>query len=286
MKYSKNSSAIVKIIKPAIIACLFLMAAVPVLADTIDGIVAVVDKNLIMRSDLNRRLLEIGINPNNELMSRKILELMIEEIIIEKTYSKYGLTPLNPEQVTQVAAENKVGYNTARIMMMRKTLMDMMVSQRVVVTPQMIRDYYDHNPEFAGSLSLDLKQIAIKDDKDKAEKAMKEIKAGRAFDDVAADYSDMLTDGKCDIGLVTLDQLDPAAAKLLEDAKEGDVVGPVQIKEYWCIFKVTGTKVTGAKDFDEVRDKISSSLEEKLREDAFEHWLKQIMGEYYIGIYM
>jgi parvulin-like peptidyl-prolyl isomerase len=255
-------------------------------ADTIDGIVAVVDKQLIMRSDLNRRLLLVGISPNNETRSRQILELIVEEVVIQKTYEKYGQPPISQKQAAEVAEANKISEATARIMIMRKSLMDTMVSSRVVVTPQMIKDEFKNNPEYSGKPSLQLKQIAVKNDKEKADKAAAEIKAGKAFDEVAVQYSDILTDGKCSLGWMPLDALDSVAAKALENSKTGDVSAPLKIDDYWCIFMVTGRDVVGARNFEEAKDQITTSLLEKAREDAFEHWLKQIMGEYFIGIYM
>ena len=85
---------------------------------------------------------------------------------------------------------------------------------------------------------------------------------------------------------MSLEDLDPVAAKALEKANKGDVSAPLKINDYWCIFMVTGRDVIGKRNFEEVKDQIASSLLEKAREDAFEHWLKQIMGEYFIGIYM
>jgi parvulin-like peptidyl-prolyl isomerase len=286
MEYSKGSFKKLLLFSLAISACIVLMRSVTVHADTIDGIVAVVDKQLIMRSDLNRRLLLVGISPNNEVRSRQILELMIEEVVVQKTYEKYGMAPINKKQVQELAEANKISEDTARIMMMRKALMDTMVTSRVVVTPQMIRDEFKNNPEYSGKPSLELKQIAIKDNKEKADKAEAEIKAGAPFDDVALEYSDILTDGKCNLGWMPLDALDSVAAKALENSKVGDVSPPLKINDYWCIFMVTGRDVVGARNFEEAKDQIAADLTEKAREDAFEHWLKQIMSEYFIGIYM
>ncbi len=286
MEYSKGSFKKLLLISLAISACIVFMRPVAVNADTIDGIVAVVDKQLIMRSDLNRRLLLVGISPNNEVRSRQILELMIEEIVVKKTYEKYGMVPIGKKQAHDFAEANKISEETARVMLMRRALMDTMVTSRVVVTPQMIRDEYKTNAEYAGKPSLELKQIAIKDDKEKADKAEAEIKAGSPFDDVAIEYSDILTDGKCALGWMPLDALDSVAAKALENSKVGDVSAPLKINDYWCIFMVTGRDVVGARNFDEAKDQIAADLTEKAREDAFEHWLKQIMNEYFIGIYM
>ena len=286
MEYSKASFKRHLLFSLAILACIVFLRPIVIHADTIDGIVAVVDKQLIMRSDLNRRLLLVGISPNNEVRSRQILELMIEEVVVQKTYEKYQMAAISKKQITDMAQASKISEDTARIMLMRRALMDTMVSSHVVVTPQMIKDEFKNNPEFAGKPSLELKQIAIKDDKEKADKAAAEIKAGKAFDDVAAQYSDILTDGKCTLGWMPLDALDSVAAKALEKAKTGDVSAPLKINDYWCIFMVTGRDVVGVRSFEEAKDQIATDLTEKAREDAFEHWLKQIMNEYFIGIYM
>ncbi|HQP31230.1 MAG TPA: peptidylprolyl isomerase [Deltaproteobacteria bacterium] len=251
-------------------------------ADTIEGIVAVVDERLIMRSDLDARLEEMGVDPLDTARVQRVLDIMVEDIVVEKTYAKYGLPPVDPQQVTAVAQQNRSSYAFARAVIMRKMLMDMMVASRVVVTPQMVRNYYEATPKYSGRPALQLEQIAIKDDAERTARAMAALKDGRSFEEVAKSFSDLLTGGSANIGWVPLDHLDQAARTPLENAKEGDIVGPIAIGGYSCIFKVVGRDTIDRKDLDEVRDEITASLEDRSREQAFEYWLKLTMSEHFI----
>jgi len=269
------------------LACglLFMLATVsggPAPAETIEGIVAVVDERLIMRSDLDARLEEMGVDPSDTPRVQRVLDIMVEDIVVEKTYAKYGLPPVDPKQVSAVAQQNQTSYAFARAIIMRKMLMDMMVASRVVVTPQMVKNHYEATPKYSGRLSLQLEQIAIKDDAGRASAALAEIKAGRPFDEVARSSSDILNNGSANIGWVALDNLDQAARTALENAKTGDIVGPIAIGGYSCIFKVIGRDTIDRRDLDEVRDEIVASLEDKAREQAFEYWLKLTMSEHFI----
>lgn len=271
--------------KRSVCGLLFLLAMTsggPVGADTIEGIVAVVDERLIMRSDLDTRLEEMGVAANDTARVQRVLDIMVEDIVVEKTYAKYGLPPVDPKQVTAVAQQNQTSYAFARALIMRKMLMDMMVASRVVVTPQMVKNHYDATPKYSGRLSLQLEQIAIKDDAARAAAALAAIKSGKPFDEVARSSSDILNGGSASIGWVALENLDQAARTALENAKVGDIVGPIAIGGYNCIFKVLGRDTIDRKELDEVKAEIFTSLEDKTREQAFEYWLKLTMSEHFI----
>lgn len=282
IKEMKTMESWIKRMLCVLLWLLMLPAVSPVRADTIEGIVAVVDNRLIMRTDLDARLAEVGIDAGDRLKAQKVLDVMVEDIVVEKTYTKFGLPPVDPKQIAAVAEQNKTTYDFARTVIMRKMLMDMMVSSRVVVTPQMVKDYYDATPQYSGRLSLHLEQIAIKGDASRAASAMAEIKAGKPFGEVAKATSDILTQGSPDIGWIALENLDEVARKALERSKVGDIVGPVEIGGHACIFKVLGRETTDRKDLEEVRPEIASSLEDKAREEAFEYWLKLTMSEHFI----
>ena len=277
-----KQSWIKRIVCGLLFMLLAMTAGVPARAETIEGIVAVVDERLIMQSDLDARLDEMSVDSNDTARVQRVLDIMVEDIVVEKTYAKYGLPPVDPKQVTAVAQQNQTSYAFARALIMRKMLMDMMVASRVVVTPQMIKHHYEATPKYSGRLSLQLEQIAIKDDADRTAAAMASIKAGKPFDEVARSFSDLLNGGNASLGWVPLDHLDQTARAALENAKAGDIVGPVAIGGYSCIFKVTGRDTIDRQELDKVRDEIVTSLEDKTREQAFEYWLKLAMSEHFI----
>lgn len=270
----------------ALVFALVVLLRGAALADTIEGIVAVVDDRLIMRSDLNARMEILGLDPDNHALALRVLDVMVEDIIVTKTYQRFGLPPLDQAQISAVANQNKTDLESAQGALMRKFLTDMMVSSRVVVTPQMVKAYYDATPLYSGRLSVHLKQIAIQGDLARASAPMSKIKAGKTFDEVAKEHSDILSGGTPDIGWVAVEDLDPAARTVVEKAKPGDVLAPVQIKDYACIFQVVAREFRGTRDLEEVRAEITEKLENQIREEAFDHWLKQTMAEHFIGIYL
>lgn len=258
----------------------------PARAEMIDGIVAVVDDTVIMYSDVIRKMDELGAKEYDRNATRQVLQIMIEDAVVNKVYKRLGLQPVDIRHAEQAAKEMDIDIGSARSMIMKSTLMDLMVKSRVVITDAMIQEYYDGRKEYAGAESVHLKQILIKGGIEEARKAMEEIRSGRRFDDVAADHSDLLVDGSPDIGWVAMKDLAEEAHKILESAQPEDVAGPVQIGDSIIIFKVVERGVSGGRPLEEVKNEIVEALQEKYRKEAFEHWLSMIMAEHYIGIYL
>jgi parvulin-like peptidyl-prolyl isomerase len=164
--------------------------------------------------------------------------------------------------------------------------MEMMVKSRIVVTESMIKDYYVSHKTYAGSESLHLKQILIKKDAVKANKALEDLHRASPFDEVAKAYSDLMAGDNPDIGWIAVDDLANEARTALAAGKPLDIVGPITLGENILIYQIIERGVSGGKPIDEARDEIVETLQEKFRNEAFEHWLKMIMGDHYIGIYM
>lgn len=263
-----------------------ILAATPCKAEMIEGIVAVVDDSIIMMTDLLSRMDQLKISHDNPRAFQEVLDFMIEELIVEKTYRSMGLTPVSSQQIMDMTSRNQVSYHDARSLIMRKSLMDVMVQSRVVITENMIKEYYEQNQEYSGRESVHLNQILLKDIKNTTSAAMQEIKDGKPFSEVAIKYSSVLVSGSPDIGWTDIDDFCPELKQLIQTAKTGDILGPVKVGESVFIFEVIERKVRKSKEFDEVRDQIEKSLEDKYRQEAFEHWLKNIMSKHFIGVYI
>jgi parvulin-like peptidyl-prolyl isomerase len=169
---------------------------------------------------------------------------------------------------------------------MKSNIMELMVRSRVVITEAMIKDFYEATPQYKGVPSVHLKQILIENDDDRASRAMKILKAGGDFDEVARAASDILVGGSPDIGWVPLDQLAPEVKSVLDGVAAGRLAGPVRIGDKILIFQVVERGVTGGKPLEEVRDAIVETLRDRYREDAFRHWMSTVLAEYYIGVYL
>jgi parvulin-like peptidyl-prolyl isomerase len=265
-----------------LVMCLFGQAQ----AKMIDGIVAVVDNKIIMDSDLQKKMVELGAPANSKVAERQVLELMVEDLVIEKIYKSLGLPPVKDSDALRISEQSKVGIQTAKSYIMKSTLMDMMVRSRVVITENMIRGYYDSHAEYQGKESVRLKQIVIKDDQARLEKVMEELKAGTLFDDAAKTYSDILAPGGADIGWIAVEDLADEVMGRIVTAKPGDTVGPVGIQGGNALYQVVEKRFVGKKQFDEVKDEIKTTLEKKYQQEAFNYWLRKMMTQYFIGIYI
>lgn len=276
-----------------VFCCLLLAAACvlsgpgPARADMIDGIVAVVDDSVIMYSDLIRKMEELGSRDHNTENTRKVLQLMVEETLIKKVYRSMNLPSVDPKQAEEAAKSMGTGRESATVYIMRSTLMEYMVRSRVVVTDSMVQTYFESNRKYAGKDSIHLKQILIgNNDREKAEEAVMAIRKGKHFDVAVLEYSVNKNLDAADIGWISMSDLAEPAAKALEKAKPGDVVGPVALGDNFLIYEIVEKGLAGGKPIDEVRGEILDTLQEKARNEAFEHWLKMIMSEHYIGIFI
>jgi len=255
-------------------------------AKMIDGIVAVVDNRIIMDSDLQKRMVELGAPANSKVAERQVLELMVEDIVIEKIYKSMGLPQVRESEARKVAEEAKLSLETARIYLMKNTLMEMMVRARVVITENMIKSYYDSRPEYKGKESVRLKQIIVTEDEAKVQKVMEELKSGTSFDDAAKAHSDILPPGGPDIGWIPIEDLSDEVMKHVATAKAGDTVGPIAIKGGQAVYQIVEKRFVGKRSYDEVREEIRTALEKKYQQEAFNYWLRKMMTQYFIGIYI
>jgi parvulin-like peptidyl-prolyl isomerase len=274
---------------------LFLRCITPVLlllwcsaaqGQIIDGIVAVVDEKVIMHSDLVKKMHELGAQKYEITVARQVLQVMVEDVVVDKLYRTMGLPRIDIKQAEEVAKGMNLDIISAQSVIKRNSLMEMMVKSRVVITQTMIQDYYDTNKEYAGSDSVHLKQILIRKDSTRADKAIKDLRSGIPFDEAAKAYSDILSGDSPDIGWIALNDLAGEARTALSAAKKGDIVGPIALGDNILIYQVLDRGLSGARPLEEVHDEIVEPLKDKYRREAFEHWLKMIMADHYISIYM
>ncbi len=273
-------------ILPLASAVLMALLCTPAHAEMIDGIVAVVDDKVIMHSDLMKKMHDLGAKDYDASTATQVLQLMVEDAIVDKVYRSLGLPQVELARAEDAAKSMNIDVASAQSMIKKSTLMDLMVKSRVVVTETMVQDYYDSHKEYSGADSLHLKQILMKNDPVKADKAIADIRSGRPFDEAAKDYAEKTAGSNPDIGWIRIDELASEARHVLEPAKPGDIVGPISLGENILIYQVLERGVSDAKPIDEVRNEIVEMLLTKHQKEAFDHWLKMIMADHFVGIYM
>ncbi|MGO9146635.1 MAG: peptidyl-prolyl cis-trans isomerase [Desulfomonilia bacterium] len=274
-------------ILPLVSAVLMALLCTPAHAEMIDGIVAVVDDKVIMHSDLVKKMHDLGAKNYDSSTATQVLQLMVEDAIVDKVYRSLGLPQVELSRAEEAAKSMNIDVASAQSMIKKSTLMDLMVKSRVVVTETMVQDYYNSHPkEYSGADSLHIKQILMKNDPVKADKAIADIRSGRPFDEAAKDYAEKVAGSNPDIGWIRIDELASEARNVLEHAKPGDIVGPISLGENILIYQVLERGVSGGKPLDEVRSEIVEILQMKHQKEAFDHWLKMIIADHFVGIYM
>jgi parvulin-like peptidyl-prolyl isomerase len=273
-------------ILPLASAVLLALLCTPAHAEMIDGIVAVVDDKVIMHSDLVKKMHDLGAKEYDASTASQVLQLMVEDAIVDKVYRSLGLPQVELARAEDAAKSMNIDVASAQSVIKKSTLMELMVKSRVVVTETMVQDYYESHKEYSGADSLHLKQILIKNDPVKADKAIADIKSGRPFDEAAKDYAEKTAGNNPDIGWIRIDELASEARNVLEPAKPGDIVGPISLGENILIYQVLERGVSGTKPIAEVRSEIVEMLQTKHQQEAFDHWLKMIMADHFVGIYM
>ncbi len=212
---------------------------------------------------------------------------MVEDIVIGKVYKSMGLPPVADKEAEAFAKSQNVSLETAKSYIMKGTLMDIMVKSRVVITGNMIKNYYVSHDEYQGKSAVRLKQILVKGDDSKVRNALEELHAGATFDMVAKKYSDVLASGSSDIGWIAIDDLSDEVKSSISDAKPGDIIGPITMSgNRQAVYQFVEKGFSGRKSLDEVSDEISDILVKKYQQEAFNHWLEKMMSEYFIGIYI
>lgn len=280
-----------------------------------DRIVAVVNSDLIMLSDITRELA-----PHQERLKQqhrgddlaqrlKIAEYMALTKMIER---KLQLQEANAKKVEVSDQEVKLAVEqmkqqkgsldlsnpqtsrAVRDQLMLLKVIDREVRGTVMVAESEMKRYYQgHRDRFALPEEYTLSQILVQtrspdgmvDALTKIRKAMDELKRGEKFEDVALQYSDgpnAIQGGR--IGLVRRGELLPAIERAIASLVPGGVSDIVESPSGFHIFRVEDKKPKQYRPFPEVQYEIQGLVFEQKSEDVFQSWLANLKNKAYIEI--
>lgn len=167
-----------------------------------------------------------------------------------------------------------------------KFAIDHEVKTKVFVNPQEVTDFYAQNQaqfQRRERLNLDSIYIAFKDAPDearaRAQTAVAALQAGKSFQEVAGQYSDMPS-----IGTVERGQLLPEVEKVIFDLNDDEVSSPVETKDGIFIFKLEGRTAPEVAPLKEVKEQIYNLIYRKKFKDQMEHWLAKLKKDAYVEI--
>lgn len=176
------------------------------------------------------------------------------------------------------------------------------VRAKIVVTEEMIRDYYNkhytaradqgsfyllqmgfvQNPEITDPEKL--KEEKVKTRK-RSEQAMDLVRKGQDFKTLAKKFSDLpsAADGG-DLGVLKLDDMAPAMRSAVAPLKPGEVSGIVETSDGYQFFKLLSEKEGANSDssYEPLKEEIREKLHEEKLKAAYSEWVKQLRESAYI----
>ncbi len=280
-----------------------------------DRIVAIVNSDLIMLSDVKRELApereRIEKHYRGEELRRRLqmLEAMGLTRMIERRLqlqeAKVRSVDVGDQEVKLALkqliqqGENLDEKDPASLKNVRDQLTLLKVVDRevrsgvMVADPEMKRYYQEHRDRFALPEEYTLSQIFFRgrtaDDMDdlraKARETMSLLKKGESFEDLALQYSDDPTGSRGGrLGLVRQGELLPAIERGVANLVPGGISEVIESPIGLHIVRLDDKKPKAFRPYEEVRQEIQALVFQQKSEDMFQTWLAELKNRAYIEI--
>jgi parvulin-like peptidyl-prolyl isomerase len=283
-----------------------------------DGIVAVVNDDVITQSDVERALEPLKLRYRDSLsgeeLTRKLAEArskvinnIIEGKLILREAEKAGLT-VSDEEVdakikdiqrsvsTPEEFEEALEHEGYTINKLKKKYREQILTSKffrqeifskVAISPHEITDYYKEHPDDLNvPEEIRVRQIVLRREEgkdsevqDKVNEVMCLLNEGRGFEEVEAEFSE-----GTDLGWVKRGKLDIEVEKVVFNLPPGEYSEPVNMGSTCRIFKVEEKRDATMLSFSEAQPIIESKLRERKAEEKFNAWIGKLKESAYISI--
>jgi peptidyl-prolyl cis-trans isomerase SurA len=168
-------------------------------------------------------------------------------------------------------------------------MIDMEVRSRIIVNDKEIDEYIQKNKDGAADEGYVISMILVKKsdeparDEERAKAAFAGIKAGKAFADVAREFSDdSSARAGGNLGFLKKSELSTAYLEVLSKMKEGETSEPFQSGAGTHILKLEGARVF--KSPAEFRQAVKERIFNEKNENAYKAWVKGLRQSAYVEI--
>ncbi len=280
-----------------------------------DGIVAIVNSDLIMLSEMKRELApereRIQKEYRGDALARRLktAEYMALTTMIERKLqlqeAKVRNIVVTDQEVRQAIQQmkqqgrtideaNPADMKSAREQMMLFRIVDRDVRSAVIVGDSDLKRYFqEHRDRFALSEEYTLSQILIQprspdnvaDAKEKVREVMTRLKQGDSFEDLALRFSDGPNASHGGhLGLVRQGELLPEIERTIATMVPGGTSDMIETSEGFHIVRLEDKKPKQFRPFEQVRTEIQGLVFQQKSEDAFQSWLANLKNKAYIEI--
>lgn len=280
-----------------------------------DGIVAIVNSDLIMLSEIQRELAPVRERIQNEyggdVFARRLktaeymaLTAMIERKLQLQEAKARGITVTDQEvqqairqmkqQGRPVDETNPADMKSAREQLMLLRIVDREVRSAVMVSDSDMKRYFqEHQDRFALAEEYTLSQILIKprspgdaaDTREKVREVMTRLKQGESFEDLALRFSDgpNASHGG-QLGLVRQGELLPEIERAITTLVPGGISDTIETSDGFHIMRLDDKKPKQFRPYEQVRNEIQGLVFQQKSEDVFQSWLTTLKNKAYIEI--
>jgi peptidyl-prolyl cis-trans isomerase SurA len=280
-----------------------------------DRIVAIVNSDLIMLSDVNREIApereRIEKQYRGEELRRRLqmaegmaLTRMIERRL-QLQEAKVRSVDVGDQEVKQALKQlrqqgekldekDPASMKSVRDQLTLLKIVDREVRSGVMVAdPEMKRYYQEHRDRFALPEEYTLSQIFFRarasddlpDRREKARDTMAQLKQGESFEDLALRYSDDPTGSRGGrLGLVRQGELLPAIERGVTNLVPGGISEVIESPIGFHIVRLDDKKPKAFRPYEEVRQEIQALVFQQKSEDMFQAWLSDLKNKAYIEI--
>ena len=280
-----------------------------------DRIVAIVNSDLILWSDISREWaqererIEKQYRGEERLRRLNIAQSMAMTAIIERRLQLQeaktrGIDVSDQElkqavkqliqQGEKIDEKDPASVKSVREQLTLLKVVDREVRSGIMVADSEMRRYYqEHRERFALPEEYTLSQILIKpassddltDARRKAREVLGLLKQGESFEDVALRYSDGANASRGgQLGLVRQGELLPAIERGIATLVPGGISDVIESPEGFHIVRVEDKKPKQFRPFEEGRQEIQGLVFQQKSEDMFQAWLADLKNKAYIEI--
>lgn len=282
--------------------------------EVIDRIVAVVNDDLITLSDLNRYISSIP--PGTAEIDRdRVLNDLVEQMILEQEAAKLGITVSDPE--IDMSIENirtKAGMSHEQMEEMLKKenltkeqfrkqwrlqiisgkLVNSIVKGRVAVTDDEIESLYkEYYGNIENSDEVQIAHILISVNEQQPERALEKAsriaelaKSGNDFSKLVAEYSDDTFSKEKEgvLGYFKKGELVSELEAVVAITEVGEVSGPVQTASGFHIIKVLNRNTLDSNSVDTYREQLRQEIYKKKVAEELQKYIATMRENAYIEI--
>ena len=302
-------------------AALVLVLALPVGAQTINRIAAVVNDEIITTYQIEQELRTLApadLPPGRgPVVRQEVLDRLIEEALLQQRIRELGikvgddeleaaiqdvqrqnnLTRPQLEEALRIQGMEFEEYKESlRTQVLRFKLLSREVQSKVEVSNEEVRDYFRENIDrYRENPSVRLSRISfpfpdrasrekIEAVRLRAEEAHARLLRGESFTNVLLSYSPGGEAEGGDMGRVEGSDLTPSFARAIRGLQEGEVSEPVETPHGIHLLQVTEVNPGRVRQFDSVKDEITVALKEKMTEERLKQWSKELRKNAHIDV--